>query len=1670
MRKKPVRPTLLHWVAAALFLLITPALMAADVELLHSFQGELSGESVVEQTSTIQFDDSNVLYALNGQSGKLLRVQDDGIELALSINDGGGKKHGKLAAFSLLDDQSVLVLDAADNNILHLALASGELVSSFGEKGKKAGMLKSPQDLAFSVNKRIYIADAGNNEISVYSPSGVFLYALGQAEADPNLRLKAPANVSVDRMERVYVLQSGRSPVIGIYEPSGKLLQQYTSEVLKNTLGNKISLGAMTVDKDGRMFLADNASGKILRFNWQEGKLESAFGSQGQGPGQYREVTALAVSNDNKLAILDTRNGKLDIYQLGDSAEDQQQRAWLPNIGETTFLTIPCSAAYRLNDLNILCLDEKARQVKILNTEGKAIRELKASYKNPVSAAFDDQHIVILDHSSIFVFKADGTQLAQFGGSGSKDGQLNDAADVFLNGNRIYVAETGNKRIQIFSLKGVYLDKLPQQQDKKNPLFSKPAAVAVDANRNIYVADLQLRKILVFSNALEFLYEIGDAPDAPGAFKVLTDLSVDTDNNLYVLTQTGLKEQTVQVYRGPEKVFEFGAYSKVQDTGIGKGITLSVSPTSKTVVSVFDIADRKNPGLISFNYLQVPPPVSGLEIAGGEQQTDLSWQRVPGAYTTEYKIYAGNETAGPFIFVQSVATNSASLQHAAHAASAYFRVSAVSGFGTEGPLSQTRENIFFRARQNIEAGELEPAAELLKTALQINPQQPRTHKLYGQLLIKQKRYAEAAESFRRMRDFEAYAMEGLNLQVEALYLNKDYAEAMALAQQAVKLAKDDVSSYINCGRLSLKIGDPVGAFVCLENGLQQDSGNSEILFLMAETHIQLGTIDDGLKLLDIAIATEPGNAGLWARSGDIYLQINQLKKAEQQYGKALELEPDGTTAQLGMAKTAMGLKNWAKAKSVALKLAAKPESEASGNYLLGLIALAEKNPLQAIIPLSKAGRSDPDNTDAWLALADAYQAVNKPEDAIISLQAAVAADPGSFIALKRLGLMLLEKQEYAAAANILMQAENLNKKDFAVCLAAADALFKDEQYLRAAEYGQKAITLNAGDAAALKLSAAIARQRGKIGEAIEYLKTAIAVNKNDYALHTQLGELYLENNLYEQAKPVLERATIIDKSSDKTFVLLGNMYLARRLFDQSITAYEQAVKNNSSSDNKLLLDAAYAEKKRSLEFSSSAPQLVLEDLNIQPVFSAAYKQYAGQEVASVTVRNVSGTDYGNLKVSFEVKGYMDFPGTQEIVKLAANSEQKISLPAVFNNQVLEIDEDTGVQAEIKLSFVREGRNDYINATRPMTIYGKNAMLWSDQNMVGSFVTPKDDTLRDFVRQAVNEFKPASGPLSENLVTAMTLFSVFSAHGIRYEVDPGNPFANLKAGQVDYVQFGRETLRLKSGDCDDLAVLFSAALENMGIETAIVDVPGHVLMMFNTNLPVEQSEQISGQADWLVIQEGKVWVPLEVTMISTSFSEAWAEGAKKIQQHMADESLKLIPLKQAWQHYQPVTLKPSAFEIRLPAGEKVLPLVQREQYLLLQKNLDRLVGPYQAMLASNPADHLARMQIAIIYARNGLHSLAMQELDELAKDDGKNSAIHNNRGNIYLMQGDMIRAREAYEQAERLDPNDGGIKLNIAIVAYQQGEIVLARKKFKQAGTLNKTLAAQYETFSKMLKS
>ncbi|RDH82437.1 MAG: hypothetical protein DIZ80_09090 [endosymbiont of Galathealinum brachiosum] len=1645
-----------------LYLFIVSVSQAA-ISLDKSYKPE-SGKSFGNIVGMVQLRDGTIAAA-DANQGQLIQFTEQGVIYKSLTGSKNIFSSERLGGLSLAGEDMLAVTNISDNQFV-IITPDGELVTRMGESGSSAGEVSDPKGIAYSSNRRIYIADSDNNRISVFGADGVFLSTFGKKGLKEDMRLKRPTQIFVDSKERIYVFEATEEGQFSIFNYDGSLIKRLNHKSLKKIVDGELRITAMAIDETGLIYLADSDNGRVYQIDWEKEKKLNGFGSKGEERGQFNKISSLLVLSDGRVAVADSENKKIEIYKIPSLNRIVEEQIRLPTVTRYLPIKMKCDRAYRLDDGNALCLNRDRENASIFSAKSKFIKKL-AKLDNPRAASVSDNKIVILDGGRIKIYDKDGVKKFEgkgYAGEGSGAGKLSSPQSVYSRHDKIYVADTGNGRIQIYSADGIYLDKIENPKGNGKQIFSEPVAVVVDAQGNIFVADKMKKQLHVFSKQHDHLYSIGGEEDKSSPFNKIYDLAIDADNNLYVLCGTENNQYSIQLFNGPKKIISFA--SKLEsDAGMEEPRNISVAKSKRTLVGIYDEEKKR---LLNFSYLQVPAKVAGLTVVGSIKETHVSWTAVPGTFIKGYNVYGAEEESGNYEFVAQVYENKAIIEHSKNAAKSFYKINAFTGLGSQGKFSRIEEDIFIKGFNLFQNNKFEKVVEIFKPAITENIEQPEMLKYLGLSLLELNNIESAVLAFRELSNIKEYENQGLNLQIKALVAAEDYISAKAIIDKVIEEKTAENNTYIYCGELSLKLGDPIGAVTCLEEALLRNDKSIQAHFLMGDAYVKLDIIEKGLEEYDKAASIEPDNADVWYRSGLIMRELGKTDEAIERFKKAVSLNKNHLAAQLSLAKSYLDKKEFLQVKTISLSLAGKDETAAVGLYLLGLVAFAEGSNGEALLSLMKSTRIDKHHSAAWLALADVYVAMGKDEKLRPTLEMAVKADPIMFNASMRLGELELKEKQFDSAVDIFKKSVESKPDNYQARIKLAKALFETADYNQANVQAEKASNLKPDEIEPLVMLSEASNKQGKIGKSIEYMKKAMDKQPNSLDLTLSLGGLYSENNLFDKARVELEKAVILDASSYKPHVLLGSLFLKRRLFDESIASYDKAISLEPSADNKLLLDKAYAEKKKSLEFKSNAPQIVLKDLKLNQIFSATYKQYVNKPVGQIRIQNTSGTDYGNLKLTFSIKGYMDFPTTKEIPNLAANETQEFDLLASFNNKILEIDEDTGVQVEVALSFVRDGKDDDIKLTQPMTIYGKNAIIWSNSNMVGSFVTPKDDTLRDFVRQAINENKPESGPLSDNIVTAMTLFDVYSAHGIRYVVDPNSPYSQVNNDRVDYVQFSRETLKIKSGDCDDLSVLMSAGLENLGVKTAILDVPGHLLMMFDSGFSVAEKDRISLQDSLMVEHNGNIWIPLEATMIGTSFAEAWAEGARKYYKFENEKSLNAILLENAWKEFLPVTLRPASYTIKVPGEEKVKPLVNREQNILMQKSLDRLIKPYEVIAMLNPQDTNALMQVAIIYAKNGLYTQADKTFDEILKKSPDNSAVHNNRGNIFYSKGEFDQAIETYSFAEQLAANDPGVKVNMAMSYYQLGQLNDARLKFDEATMINQNVTEKYSGLNQLL--
>ena len=148
-------------------------------------------------------------------------------------------------------------------------------------------------------------------------------------------------------------------------------------------------------------------------------------------------------------------------------------------------------------------------------------------FDHPYGVAVDaHRNIYVTDtgNNRIQKFDSVGTYLTQWGSLGTGNGEFNGPMGIHeivlagdLDGNAVYVVDSGNNRIQEFDSTGTYLRQWGTY-GSGNGQFRHPSGLAVGAGGKIYVADRDNNRIQVFDKTGTYLTQWGTLGTGNGQF------------------------------------------------------------------------------------------------------------------------------------------------------------------------------------------------------------------------------------------------------------------------------------------------------------------------------------------------------------------------------------------------------------------------------------------------------------------------------------------------------------------------------------------------------------------------------------------------------------------------------------------------------------------------------------------------------------------------------------------------------------------------------------------------------------------------------------------------------------------------------------------------------------------------------------------------------------------------------------------------------------------------------------------------------------------------------------------------------------------------------------------------------------------------------------------------
>ncbi|MFZ1077063.1 MAG: hypothetical protein WAN47_06510 [Nitrosotalea sp.] len=165
------------------------------------------------------------------------------------------------------------------------------------------------------------------------------------------------------------------------------------------------------------------------------------------------------------------------------------------------------------------------------------VSNFATNFTAPTGIAIDsngDIYVVDSGSSQVKKFDSNGKLLLSWGSLGSGNGQLLHPHGIFVGTKYVFVADTGNARIDVFDKdNGDFIYSWGSYGDNRG-MFHTPVGLAADSQGDLLVADSGRNTIQEFNKNFTFMNEFKPLRTDYGNFTATNGIALDSKGNIYV--------------------------------------------------------------------------------------------------------------------------------------------------------------------------------------------------------------------------------------------------------------------------------------------------------------------------------------------------------------------------------------------------------------------------------------------------------------------------------------------------------------------------------------------------------------------------------------------------------------------------------------------------------------------------------------------------------------------------------------------------------------------------------------------------------------------------------------------------------------------------------------------------------------------------------------------------------------------------------------------------------------------------------------------------------------------------------------------------------------------------------------------------------------------------------
>jgi YD repeat-containing protein len=311
----------------------------------------------------------------------------------------------------------------------------------------------------------------------------------------------------------------------------GATNQKYTPTYTDKKEQDKLRAKVSATNSDGTA-VATSATSATVGFTLSSLQYKSSFGAYGTVPGDFNAPVGIAIDSQHSwVYVVDKGNQRVERFTTGGE--------FLNAFGSERLFSY-------LGGITVgrIVLVSGCREICKYNGFGEWLGEMDEFHSPSKSASmatnYEAREVWFTSGSSIWRFPTEGLGIGEsFGGEGTENGKFKKPKGLALKGNSLFVADTGNNRVQEVSEKGTF-EQMLGTEGTGNGQFKAPSAIAA-SSQVVVVADTGNNRIEVFrenKGTYEYLFQFGTTGSSEGQFSEPQGVAVSENSEEVFIADT----------------------------------------------------------------------------------------------------------------------------------------------------------------------------------------------------------------------------------------------------------------------------------------------------------------------------------------------------------------------------------------------------------------------------------------------------------------------------------------------------------------------------------------------------------------------------------------------------------------------------------------------------------------------------------------------------------------------------------------------------------------------------------------------------------------------------------------------------------------------------------------------------------------------------------------------------------------------------------------------------------------------------------------------------------------------------------------------------------------------------------------------------------------------------